>query len=191
MSNEKVFQMKLQKVYPLLVAKAEKRPGSRGEVDGGRLLAHRYSQEQLAPHVVGYLDSLGGGAAGIELAMDDVLSQCGGEISVTYRVDAVGRVLAGEEPQVVNTLEESAAGGGPHPGRDPPGPKPGRVGRRRYPGVLLRGRSQYWRDHLMDNLIHYMPAANQVSAPAAVNPKTAKPCRWARTGSLPARSSRR
>ena len=70
----------------------------------------RYSQEQLAPHVVGYLDSLGGGAAGIELAMDDVLSQCGGEISVTYRVDAVGRVLAGEEPQVVNTLEESAAG---------------------------------------------------------------------------------
>ena len=70
----------------------------------------RYSQEQLAPHVVGYLDSLDGGAAGIELAMDDVLSQCGGEISVTYRVDAVGRVLAGEEPQVVNTLEESAAG---------------------------------------------------------------------------------
>ena len=70
----------------------------------------RYSQEQLAPHIVGYLDSLGGGAAGIELAMDDVLSQCGGEISVTYRVDAVGRVLAGEEPQVVNTLEESAAG---------------------------------------------------------------------------------
>ena len=31
MSNEKVFQMNLQKVYPLLVAKAEKRaaPGQR------------------------------------------------------------------------------------------------------------------------------------------------------------------
>ena len=35
----------------------------------------RYSQDQLAPHIVGYLDSLGGGAAGIELAMDDLLSQ--------------------------------------------------------------------------------------------------------------------
>ena len=33
MSNEKVFQMKLQKVYPLLVAKAEKKGRSRGEVD--------------------------------------------------------------------------------------------------------------------------------------------------------------
>ena len=110
MSNEKVFQMKLQKVYPLLVAKAEKKGRSRGEVDAAACWLTGYSQEQLAPHVVGYLDSLGGGAAGIELAMDDVLSQCGGEISVTYRVDAVGRVLAGEEPQVVNTLEESAAG---------------------------------------------------------------------------------
>ena len=65
----------------------------------------RYSQEQLAPHVVGYLDSLGGGAAGIELAMDDVLSQCGGEISVTYRVDAVGRVIG-----------RGGAPGGEHPG---------------------------------------------------------------------------
>lgn len=44
MSNEKVFQMKLQKVYPLLVAKAEKKGRSRGEVDA----LTGYSQEQLA-----------------------------------------------------------------------------------------------------------------------------------------------
>ena len=35
----------------------------------------RYTENQLAPHIIGYLDSLGGGAAGIELAMDDVLRQ--------------------------------------------------------------------------------------------------------------------
>ena len=70
----------------------------------------RYSQDQLAPHIVGYLDSLGGGAVGIELAMDDLLSQYEGEISVTYRVDALGRAIAGEERQVVNTLSDSAGG---------------------------------------------------------------------------------
>ena len=79
----------------------------------------RYSQEQLAPHVVGYLDSLDGGAAGIELAMDDVLSQCGGEISVTYRVDAVGRVLAGEEPRCEHPGGERRRGG-PHLGQRRP-----------------------------------------------------------------------
>ena len=41
MSNEKVFQMKLQKVYPLLVAKAEKKGRSAGRGGRGRLLAHR------------------------------------------------------------------------------------------------------------------------------------------------------
>ena len=48
MSNEKVFQMKLQKVYPLLVAKAEKKGRSRGEVDAAACWLTGYSQEQLA-----------------------------------------------------------------------------------------------------------------------------------------------
>mgnify|MGYP002234025505 CR=1 FL=1 len=56
------------------------------------------------------MDSTGGGAAGIELAMDDVLRQYEGEISVTYRVDAVGRAIAGEERQVVDTMEEAVGG---------------------------------------------------------------------------------
>ena len=48
MSNEKVFQMKPQKVYPLLVAKAEKKGRSRGEVDAAACWLTGYSQEQLA-----------------------------------------------------------------------------------------------------------------------------------------------
>lgn len=70
----------------------------------------RYSQNQLAPHLIGYLDSAGGGAAGIELAMDDLLRRCGGKISVTYRVDAVGRAIAGEDRQVENTLSHTRGG---------------------------------------------------------------------------------
>ena len=70
----------------------------------------RYGEDQLAPHVIGYLDSQGRGASGVELAMDDALARYGGEISVTYQVDAVGRVIAGMERQVKNTLEN--AGGG-------------------------------------------------------------------------------
>ena len=33
----------------------------------------RYGEDQLAPHLIGYLDSQGRGAAGVELAMDDLL----------------------------------------------------------------------------------------------------------------------
>ena len=48
MSNEKVFQMNLQKVYPLLVAKAEKKGRTRAEVDQVTCWLTGYSQEQLA-----------------------------------------------------------------------------------------------------------------------------------------------
>ena len=48
MSNEKIFQMNLQKVYPLLVAKAEKKGRTRAEVDQVTCWLTGYSQEQLA-----------------------------------------------------------------------------------------------------------------------------------------------
>ncbi len=70
----------------------------------------RYGKERLAPHVLGYLDSQGKGVAGIELAMDDALSRYDGEISVYYRVDALGRVIAGADRLVVNTLEDASGG---------------------------------------------------------------------------------
>lgn len=70
----------------------------------------RYGEEQLAPHVVGYLDSLGQGAAGIELAMNDALQTYSGEISVYYTVDALGRVIAGAQRLVANSLEKPLGG---------------------------------------------------------------------------------
>ena len=74
------------------------------------LRAQALPEDQLAPHVIGYLDSQGRGAAGIELAMDDLLAGFSGEVSVTYQVDALGRVIAGADRQVVDTLSGSRGG---------------------------------------------------------------------------------
>ena len=70
----------------------------------------RYSQDQLAPHVVGYLDSMGGGAAGVELCMNDALDRHSGEIRIYYQVDALGRVIAGAGRQIVDNMENTAGG---------------------------------------------------------------------------------
>ena len=51
MTNEKVFQMKLKKIYPLLVAKAEKKGRTRSEVDQVTCWLTGYSQEELNPLV--------------------------------------------------------------------------------------------------------------------------------------------
>ena len=48
MTQEKVFQMKLQTVYPLLVAKAEKKGRTRAEVDQVTCWLTGYSREKLA-----------------------------------------------------------------------------------------------------------------------------------------------
>ena len=62
----------------------------------------RYSENQIAAHVIGYLDGEGRAVTGIEYAYDGLL---GGKepLKVTYTVDAVGRPLSGVEPTVVGT----------------------------------------------------------------------------------------
>jgi len=70
----------------------------------------RYSEDQLAPHIIGYLDGMGSGVSGVELAMNDVLEEHSGKAAVYYQVDALGRVVAGGDRQVVNTLWEARGG---------------------------------------------------------------------------------
>ena len=70
----------------------------------------RYSSNQLAPHVIGYTDAAGKGVAGVEFAMDRVLGEEPGGISLYYEVDAMGRVLGGSRPRVVNTLSRTDRG---------------------------------------------------------------------------------
>lgn len=70
----------------------------------------RYREEQIAAHLIGYCDSTGAGASGIELAMNDVLEEYAGSITLYYTVDALGRVVAGSEPQVHDTLSNRFGG---------------------------------------------------------------------------------
>lgn len=70
----------------------------------------RYSENQLAPHIIGYLDAFGSGADGIELAMNDVLESNSGKVAVYYQVDAMGRVIVGGAHTEENTLQSGSGG---------------------------------------------------------------------------------
>lgn len=70
----------------------------------------RYPDSGTAAHILGYLDGSGKGAAGIEKAYDSLLGGNKGRITVTYKVDALNHVLAGEEKQVSDTTELGKSG---------------------------------------------------------------------------------
>ncbi len=71
----------------------------------------RYENRVLAPHLLGYLNAdHGEGLTGMEQALDDVLRAFGGEATVTYTVDAHGRVLNGIEPTITNSLSNAKGG---------------------------------------------------------------------------------
>lgn len=63
----------------------------------------RYSDKQTAANIIGYLDGSGVGAAGVEKAFEEELSKKQGSISVQYKVDAVNRVLVGENRKINDT----------------------------------------------------------------------------------------
>ena len=63
----------------------------------------RYRDSQTAVHVLGYLDGSGAGVSGIEKLFDRQLTENQGRITATYKVDAMNRVLAGEEKKINDT----------------------------------------------------------------------------------------
>lgn len=56
-------------------------------------IPNRYSEYQLCPHIIGYIDCEGQGVCGIERAFNEYLSNTGSSISVKYRVDALNKVI--------------------------------------------------------------------------------------------------
>ncbi len=61
----------------------------------------RYSENQLARHLIGYLDSEGKGVSGIEKEFDRLL-YTDKSLSVSFSADVYGRVLSGTEIEVNN-----------------------------------------------------------------------------------------
>lgn len=72
------------------------------EVSGLRFFSvpTRYQSVPMAVHTVGYIDADMKGVSGIEKAFDEYLRSCGGDVSVTYSADALGRALYGEGLQL-------------------------------------------------------------------------------------------
>lgn len=72
----------------------------------------RYSQKQLAPHLIGYMGAGGEyGAAGIEKAFDDILNKYSTSIETHYSIDAIGHIMSGDGTYVKRTGEEVPFGG--------------------------------------------------------------------------------
>ena len=71
----------------------------------------RYAVNQLAVHVIGYLDGQSGaGVSGIEKAFEPILGGAAGELSVRMAADVHGRGLAGAALEVQNDNYRSRAG---------------------------------------------------------------------------------
>lgn len=73
-------------------------------------LTRRYEEDGLAPHLVGYLNGDGKGAAGIEKAYDTLLTQDTQTYYAYFPVDAAGRSLTGLLPEI-RTDGKNHAGG--------------------------------------------------------------------------------
>ena len=71
----------------------------------------RYSDDQIAVHLIGYLGSGGRGVAGIERAFNDVLLDFGTTIETVYHMDAIGHLMTGGATEVRRTGEEMPMGG--------------------------------------------------------------------------------
>ena len=60
----------------------------------------RYQEDQLAQHVIGYLDGEGNGVSGVEAAFDSFLSSLCCETTATAMVNGLGTVMSGVAPTI-------------------------------------------------------------------------------------------
>ena len=70
-------------------------------------IPERYSENQPAQHIVGYL-SEGEGVAGIEYAYNKILRNDYGENSVTYTTDGFGQILIGDGRKIIRSNAEKS-----------------------------------------------------------------------------------
>lgn len=68
----------------------------------------RYEYFQLAPHIIGYLDSEKNGITGIEKSYNEFLSEHTSKTEVSYVIDALGHGMSGIEGQTVKEKEDNA-----------------------------------------------------------------------------------
>ncbi len=97
--NGEQFELDAQATRPFLV------PLQNSEIYSKNIemftTVDRYSQDQLAPHIVGYLNpAKTNGAAGMEMAFDNLLKQYDGSLRLRYTMDATGRTMTTQAPEI-------------------------------------------------------------------------------------------
>lgn len=71
----------------------------------------RYDGENVAPHIIGYLDGEGiKGVAGVEKAFDALLDEQGAKVSAVYQVDAAGRAIQGGSVDIQRSAGDGKGG---------------------------------------------------------------------------------
>ncbi len=71
---------------------------------------NRYSSDDVAPHIIGYLDSEGNGVSGIEKAFESLMDKNSGTLWVRYSASATGIMLRGQAFESVSDNYASSAG---------------------------------------------------------------------------------
>ena len=71
---------------------------------------NRYSEQQLASHIIGYIDGSGNGVSGIEMVFNDYLNEIGRTVDVRFQTDGVGTPFTGVSPEVEETNGDNRAG---------------------------------------------------------------------------------
>lgn len=70
----------------------------------------RYSENDNAVHLIGYLDDAGHGVSGIEKAFDELLLENSGTVSVRYNANSSGRMLSGMGFEITDENYDSKGG---------------------------------------------------------------------------------
>ncbi len=75
-------------------------------------IPERYEDEQIAPHIIGYLNNEKNGVYGIEKGYNDFLKEMGGKVKLTYNVNAYGNALGNDIEKIVDTRYGKYSQGG-------------------------------------------------------------------------------
>ena len=70
----------------------------------------RYSENQLSPHILGYLNSDGEGVFGIEKAFNQSLNESKGTIELKYKMNALGKLLSENQCFVEDNIKKQNQG---------------------------------------------------------------------------------
>lgn len=92
----------LRQGRPMVVRTARWLPETTGSGAAAFQLPVRYGEEQLAVHLLGYVDESGRGVTGVEKGYDDILRGMGGSVYARYFVDANRSAVEGRAAEVVD-----------------------------------------------------------------------------------------